>query len=188
MLYGSIAITETETIELKMIQNKQILFNFEQQRIRRSNLSSALFVVVIHSSSSRVIFHDPLSYDLELHWSPTGTSKTCERSVKQKLKDSATNYTAHTASDLIGYKPSFQLLDGPSPGAWSDIWLVSLARINLRKLRTFRLIHLMKRAIRSIASVILFVSLSAVGADRFDEPKLLSNRAKKRFRTYFVET
>lgn len=80
--------------------------NFEQQKIR-SNLSSALFVVVIHSSSLR---------DL-LHWSPTGTSKTCERSVKQKLKDSATNYTAHTASDLIGYKPSFQLLDGPSPGA-----------------------------------------------------------------------
>lgn len=151
--------------------------NFEQQKIR-SNLSSALFVVVIHSSSLR---------DL-LHWSPTGTSKTCERSVKQKLKDSATNYTAHTASDLIGYKPSFQLLDGPSPGAWSDIWLVSLARINLAKARIFRLIHLMKRAIRSIASAILFVSLSAVGADRFDEPKLLSNRAKKRFRTCFMKT
>lgn len=133
-------------------------------------------VVVIHSSSLRVIY---------LYRSPTGTSKTCERSVKQKLKDSATNYTAHTASDLIGYKPSFQLLDGPSPGAWSDIWLVSLARINLAKARIFRLIHLMKRAIRSIASAILFVSLSAVGADRFDEPKLLSSRAKKRFRTYF---
>lgn len=143
-----------------------------------SNHSSALFVVVIHSSSSRVIYFNLL------HRSPTGTSKTCERSIKQKLKDSATNYTAHTASDLIGYKPSFQLLDGPSPGAWSDIWLVNLARINLAKARIFRLIHLMKRAIRSIASAILFVSLSAVGADRFDEPKLLSNRAKKRFRTY----
>lgn len=45
----------------------------------------------------------------------------------------------------------------------------------------------MKRAIRSIASAILFVSLSAVGADRFAEPKLLSNRAKKRLRTYFVK-
>lgn len=46
----------------------------------------------------------------------------------------------------------------------------------------------MKRAIRSIASAILLVSLSAVGADRFDEPKLLSNRAKKRFRTCSIET
>jgi len=76
----------------------------------RSNLSSALFVVVIHSSSSRVVY---LIYYIGRRLAPAKR----ERSVKQKLKDSATNYTAHTASDLIGYKPSFQLLDGPSPGA-----------------------------------------------------------------------
>lgn len=44
----------------------------------------------------------------------------------------------------------------------------------------------MKRDIRSIASVILLVSLSADGADRLAEPKLLSNRAKKRFSTCFA--
>lgn len=98
-------------------------------------------------------------------------------------KDSVTNYTAHTASDLIGYKPSFQLLDGPSPGAWSEIWLVSLARIIVARLSKLSLTHFMKRAIRSIASAILFVSLSAVGADKFDEPKLLKSNAKKRFST-----
>lgn len=37
--------------------------------------------------------------------------------IRSRTENSATNYTAHTASDLIGYKPSFQLLDGPSPGA-----------------------------------------------------------------------
>lgn len=45
-------------------------------------------------------------------------------------------------------------------------------------------IQFIKRPIRSNASAILFVSLSAVGADKFDEPKLLKSKAKKRFRTY----
>lgn len=48
-----------------------------------------------------------------------------------------------------------------------------------------RFIHAMKRLILSMASVILFVSLSAVGADRFELPKLLKSNAKKRLRTQF---
>lgn len=114
----------------------------------------------------------------------TGTKQKYKRETRTKeKKDSVTNYTAHTASDLIGYKPSFQLLDGPSPGAWSDIWLVSLARIILAKLSILSLTQFMNRDIRLIASAILFVSLSAVGADKFDEPKLLKSKAKKRFST-----
>lgn len=96
------------------------------------------------------------------------------------------NYTAHTASDLIGYKPSFQLLDGPSPGAWSDIWLVSLALNILTRFEQLRLIQFINLAIRSIASAILLVSLSAVGADRFDEPKFDKSNAKKRLRTFWI--
>lgn len=46
------------------------------------------------------------------------------------------------------------------------------------------LIHALKRPMRSKASAILLVSLSAAGADRLDEPKLLKSRAKKRLRTY----
>lgn len=45
-------------------------------------------------------------------------------------------------------------------------------------------IQFMNRPIRSNASAILLVSLSAVGADRFDEPKLLKSKAKKRLRTW----
>lgn len=37
---------------------------------------------------------------------------------------------------------------------------------------------------RSNASVILLVSLSAVGTDKLDDPKLLSNNAKKRLSTW----
>jgi hypothetical protein len=44
--------------------------------------------------------------------------------------------------------------------------------------------HALKRAIRLNASAILFVSLSAVGADKLDEPKLLKSKAKKRLSTY----
>lgn len=46
-----------------------------------------------------------------------------------------------------------------------------------------RLIQLIKREMRLNASAILFVSLSAVGADKLDEPKLLKSKAKKRLRT-----
>lgn len=42
----------------------------------------------------------------------------------------------------------------------------------------------MKRPILSKASAILFVSLSAVGAERLEDPKLLKSKAKKRLRTY----
>lgn len=47
----------------------------------------------------------------------------------------------------------------------------------------FRLIQFLKRAIRLNASAILFVSVSAAGVDRLDEPKLDSNSAKKRLST-----
>jgi len=47
-----------------------------------------------------------------------------------------------------------------------------------------RLTHRLKRAIRLKASVSLLVSLSTCGADKLDAPKLLSNKAKKRFITY----
>lgn len=46
-----------------------------------------------------------------------------------------------------------------------------------------RLIQLIKREMRLNASAILFVSLSAVGADKLDEPKLLKSKAKKRLST-----
>lgn len=45
------------------------------------------------------------------------------------------------------------------------------------------LIHLIKRPILLKASAILFVSWSAVGADKLDEPKLLKSKAKKRLST-----
>lgn len=51
-----------------------------------------------------------------------------------------------------------------------------------------RLIQLIKREMRLNASAILFVSLSAVGADKLDEPKLLKSKAKKRLRTCKRET
>lgn len=35
------------------------------------------------------------------------------------------------------------------------------------------------------ASAILLVSLSAVGADKLDEPKLLKSKAKNKFNTYY---
>lgn len=47
------------------------------------------------------------------------------------------------------------------------------------------LIQFPKREKRLKASAILFVSLSAVGADRLDEPKLLKSKAKKRLRTSY---
>lgn len=69
------------------------------------------------------------------------------------------------------------------PGVRSLIWLVSLARRLLRTLRTLRLTHALKRPIRSKASVSLLVSLSLVGADKLDAPKLLKRRAKNKFST-----
>lgn len=49
-----------------------------------------------------------------------------------------------------------------------------------------RLIQSTKRPIRANASAILFVSWSAAGADKLDEPKLLKSKAKKRLRTWFT--
>lgn len=65
---------------------------------------------------------------------------------------------------------------------------MNLALMNLTTSRAVRLTHAIIRAILSKASVILFVSLSAVGADRFDEPKLLKSKAKKRLSTWFSAT
>ena len=48
---------------------------------------------------------------------------------------------------------------------------------------TFRLIQFLKRAKRLNASAILFVSLSAAGADKLDEPKFDKSNAKKRLST-----
>lgn len=45
------------------------------------------------------------------------------------------------------------------------------------------LIHFLNRDILLNASAILFVSLSAVGADKLDEPKLDKSKAKKRLST-----
>jgi hypothetical protein len=45
------------------------------------------------------------------------------------------------------------------------------------------LTHFLNRDILLNASAILFVSLSAVGADKLDEPKLDKSKAKKRLRT-----
>lgn len=81
------------------------------------------------------------------------------------------------------YEPWSQVRGDPSPAVWSEIWFVNLARIALAPLRMLLLIQLENLPILSNASAILFVSLSAVGAERLDEPKLLSNRAKKRFKT-----
>jgi hypothetical protein len=73
---------------------------------------------------------------------------------------------------------------GNSPGAlWSEIWLVSFERIIRIPLEKERLTHRLKRDILLKASVNLLVSLSTCGADKFDAPKLLSNKAKKRFNT-----
>lgn len=47
-----------------------------------------------------------------------------------------------------------------------------------------RLTQRLKREIRLKASVSLLVSLSTWGADKFDAPKLLSSKAKKRFNTW----
>lgn len=82
-----------------------------------------------------------------------------------------------------GYKPCFQLGAGRSPVVWSAIWLVSLARMALANISRLRLHQALKRLIRVNASAILFVSVSAAGADNEDEPKLDSNSAKKRFNT-----
>lgn len=73
---------------------------------------------------------------------------------------------------------------GNSPGAlWSEIWLVNFDRIIRIPLAMERLTHRLKRDIRLNASVNLLVSLSTCGADRLDAPKLLSSKAKNRFKT-----
>ncbi len=74
-------------------------------------------------------------------------------------------------------------MQGSTGAGWTDIWLVTFSFMAFRNLKIDILIQFEKRPILSNASTILLVSLSAVGADRFDEPKLLSNKAKKRLRT-----
>lgn len=56
--------------------------------------------------------------------------------------------------------------------------------MNFSTLATLVLIQLENRDIRLNASAILFVSLSAVGADSEDEPKLDKSKAKKRLSTW----
>lgn len=74
---------------------------------------------------------------------------------------------------------------GNSPGAlWSEIWLVNFERIMRNPLEKERRTQRLNREIRLKASVNLLVSLSTCGAERLDAPKLLSNKAKKRFNTY----
>lgn len=69
------------------------------------------------------------------------------------------------------------------PGGWTDIWFVILFLIAFKKFNMLLFTHFLNRDILLNASAILFVSLSAVGADRLDEPKLLKSKAKKRLRT-----
>lgn len=60
---------------------------------------------------------------------------------------------------------------------------MSLFLIIRKQSAILRLTQALKRAIRLKASAILFVSLSAVGADKLDDPKFDKSKAKKRFRT-----
>lgn len=53
----------------------------------------------------------------------------------------------------------------------------------LRTYTILDLIHFLNRDILLNASAILLVSLSAVGADKLDEPKFDKSKAKKRLRT-----
>jgi hypothetical protein len=101
----------------------------------------------------------------------------------QKTKRSPNEYTTQK-DNVIGYKPSFQLEEGPSPGVWSDIWFVNLALNALATLTIDLLTHALNLVILLNASAILLVSVSAVGADRLDEPKLDKSKAKKRFKTW----
>lgn len=60
---------------------------------------------------------------------------------------------------------------------------MSLNRTILKIFIILAFIHPIKRPIRSKASAILLVSLSAVGAERLADPKLLKSKAKNRLRT-----
>lgn len=70
------------------------------------------------------------------------------------------------------------------PGAWIAIWLVSLFLSILRKSATFLFTNAENLDILLKASAILLVSWSALGVDKLEEPKLDSNRAKKRLSTW----
>lgn len=61
---------------------------------------------------------------------------------------------------------------------------MSLFFIIRKQSAILRLTQALKRAIRLKASAILLVSLSAVGADKLDDPKFDKSKAKKRFKTY----
>lgn len=111
------------------------------------------------------------------------TNRNGVQNENQKTKRSPNEYTTQK-DNVIGYKPSFQLEEGPSPGVWSDIWFVNLARNALATFTTDLLTHALNLLILLNASAILLVSVSAVGADRFDEPKFDKSKAKKRFKTW----
>ena len=64
------------------------------------------------------------------------------------------------------------------------IWFVSLFFTNFSISATLFLTQSINLDILLNASAILFVSWSAVGDDKFDEPKLDSSKAKKRLSTY----
>lgn len=70
------------------------------------------------------------------------------------------------------------------PGACMAIWFVSLFFTNFSISATLFLTQSINLDILLNASAILFVSWSAVGDDKFDEPKLDSSKAKKRLSTY----
>lgn len=70
------------------------------------------------------------------------------------------------------------------PGGWMDIWLVILFLSLFNAFNILCFTHFLNRDILLNASAILLVSLSAVGADKLDEPKLLKSKAKKRLRTW----
>lgn len=71
------------------------------------------------------------------------------------------------------------------PGACMAIWFVSLFLSIFKTSAALLLTQSMNLDILLKASAILFVSWSAVGDDKFDEPKFDSNRAKKRLSTYW---
>lgn len=90
--------------------------------------------------------------------------------------------TSNNEPDRIDWR-----MDSPGP-RWSEIWLVSLERIMRNPFKMDRLTHRLNLEMRLNASVNLLVSLSTCGADKFDAPKLLSNKAKKRFNTCHQNT
>ena len=84
-------------------------------------------------------------------------------------------------SNVTTHKQSQLLL----PDGCTDIWLVILFFSFFKPFAILDLIHFLNRDILLKASAILFVSWSAVGADKLDEPKFDKSKAKKRLRTWY---